>query len=68
MLASGQYYNRKVVRGMIYADLISTGDKSALLAVENHQFSMYSAPSRGLCALFRKSDCFECLSPHEAAV
>jgi len=53
---------------MIYADLLSTSNTSALMAVENHQFSMYSNVSRGKCALFGKSDCFECLSLHKITV
>ena len=31
------------------------------------RFSMFSEVSAGQCAHFRKSDCFESLSPHETA-
>ena len=42
--------------------------KSVLLAVANRQLAHGFAISRGESTLFRKRDCFECLSPHNIAV
>ena len=41
--------------------------ESALLAVANRQLAHGYAIPRGESALFRKRDCFECLSPHNIA-
>jgi len=42
-------------------------DSCAHLAVFNHQLAMTPVTPRGQSALFGKSDCVECLSPHELA-
>ena len=53
---------------MKQAKLNSTGNMCEFMAVKYHQFSMLSDISRGKSALFGKSDCFLCISPHEIAL
>ena len=47
---------------------IQSGDKSALLAKENHILAMELAVLRVESALLQGRDCFECLSPRGMAV
>ena len=47
--------------------IFSAWDNCALLAVENLHLAMDSVSARGQCAHFWKTDCFECLSPHNSA-
>lgn len=46
---------------------MNTRDNYALLARTNRQLSQDFAISRDKCALFQKTDCFECLSLHNIA-
>jgi len=46
---------------------MDTRENYALLAEANHLLAHNCVNSREESALFRKKDCFECLSPHETA-
>jgi len=48
--------------------MIDAWDNCSLMAVENLHLAMGSAIARGQYAHLWKTDCFECLSPHNAAV
>ena len=47
--------------------IVVAWDNCALMAVENLHLAMDSVFTRGQCAHFWKTDCFECLSPHNTA-
>ena len=68
-MLSGDSYARLAVICPILAALFELlRGESALLSVANRQLTHGFDISREKSALFRKQDCFECLSPHNIAV